>query len=159
MQQPAHRVQDEPGLAQAGDRTHVVAHEDDGPPLLRDVPHLAQAFLLKRRVPHGQDLVHQDDLRLEMGGDGEGQAQIHAGGVVLDRRVQEALDLGEADDLVEFLLDLGFSHPEDGAVQKDVLASRQLRVEPGADLQERADPALQDHRPRGWLGDPRQDLQ
>ena len=36
--------------------------------------------------------------------------------------------------------DLGSPHAQDGAVEIDVLAPGQLRVEPGADLQQRADP-------------------
>ena len=38
--------------------------------------------------------------------DREGQPHIHAAGIVLDRRVDERLDLGEGDDLVELARDL-----------------------------------------------------
>ena len=41
--------------------------------------------------------------------------------------------------------------PEDRAVQEDVLAARQLRMEPGADLEQRADAAAQ-ARPRRSVG-------
>ena len=73
-------------------------------PLLRHVAHLAQAFLLERGVADGQHLVDQQDLGLEMGGDGEAEPHVHAAGVALDRRVEELLDLGEGDDLVELAL-------------------------------------------------------
>ena len=44
--------------------------------------------------------------RLEMRGDGERQPHVHAAGVALHRRVDELLDLGEGDDLVELAADL-----------------------------------------------------
>jgi len=40
-----------------------------------------------------------------VGGDGEGQADVHAAGVVLDRGVDEALHFGKGDDLVEAAVD------------------------------------------------------
>ena len=73
-----------------------------------------------------------------MRGDGEGEPEVHAARVVLDRRVDEPLDLGERDDLVELPMDLGPAHPEDRAVQEDVLPAGQLRMETRADLEQRA---------------------
>ena len=58
-------------------------------------------FRWKADVADREDLVDDQDLGLEMGGHGEGQAHVHAAGVALDRRVEELLDLGELDDLVE----------------------------------------------------------
>ena len=81
-----------------------------------------------------------------MGGDGEGEADVHARGVALDRGVEEFLDLGEGDDLVEFAADLGAGHAEDGAVQVDVLAAGQFGVKAGADFEQAGDPAV-DRRP------------
>ena len=72
-----------------------------------------------------------------MSGDREREADVHAAGVALHRRVDELLDVGELDDLVELAFDLGLAHAEDRAVQVDVLASGQLGVEAGADLQQR----------------------
>ena len=62
------------------------------------------------RVADGQHLVDDQDLRLEVRGDREGQADVHPGGVALHRRVEELLDLGEGDDLVELAVDLGLPH-------------------------------------------------
>ena len=75
-------------------------------PPRRHFVHLAQAFLLERRVADGQHLVDDQDLRLEVRRHGEGQPHVHAAGVALDRRVEELLDLGEGDDLVELAADL-----------------------------------------------------
>ena len=73
----------------------------------------------------------------------EGQPHVHAARIALDRRVEEFLDLGEGDDLVELAADLGARHAEDGAVEIDVLAPGQLGMKAGADLEQAGDPAAQ----------------
>ena len=89
----------------------------------------------------------------------ESQADIHARGVALDRRIEKSLDLGKGDDLVEFPADLGPRHAEDRAVQKDVFAAGQLRMKSGADFEQAGDAALDRDAALGRLGDARQDLQ
>ena len=65
----------------------------------------------------------------------------------------------KADDLVELASDLGARHAEDGAVEIDVLAARQLGMKAGADLEQACDAALDRHLALGRLGDARQNLQ
>ena len=86
--------------------------------LLGDIVHLSQALLLEGGVADRQHLVDQQDLRLEVGGDGERQPQVHAARVVLHRRVEEPLDLGEGDDLVELALDLACVMPRIAPLRK-----------------------------------------
>ena len=86
---PATAVEQMPRWQSLRDRGHVVADEQDRPALLADVVHLAQALVLERRVADRQHLVDEQDLRLEVGGDGEGQPHVHAARVALDRRVEE----------------------------------------------------------------------
>ena len=59
-----------------------------------------------------------------------------------------SLELGELDDLVEAAATSCALQPEERAVEVDVLAAGQLGVDAGADLDERADPAHVDRRPR-----------
>ena len=70
-------------------------------PASRDLVHLAQRLALEGGVADREHLVDEQDLRLEVGGDGEGEPHRHAARVALDRGVEEALDLGEVDDFVE----------------------------------------------------------
>ena len=70
-------------------------------PCFGDLVHLAQRLALEGGVADREHLVDEQDLGLEVGGDGEGEPHLHAARVALDRRVEEALDLGELDDLVE----------------------------------------------------------
>ena len=93
------------------DGFHIVADKQDGTALPAHLAHLPQAFLLKRRVSDGENLVDHQDFRLEMGRDGESQPHVHATGIPLDRRVEESLDLGESDDLVELAGDLSRDMP------------------------------------------------
>ncbi len=128
-------------------------------PCLGHVAHLAQALALELGVAHRQHLVHHQDLRLQMGGHREGQAQVHAAGIALDGRVDELLHFGEVHDLVELALDLGAAHAQDGAVEVDVFPAGQFRMEAGAHLEQGADPAVDLGVALGGVGDPREDLQ
>ena len=68
-----------------------------------DLADALQALLLEVGVAHGQDLVDQQDVGLEIGGDGEAEAHLHADGEELDLAVDGVGQLGELDDLVELL--------------------------------------------------------
>ena len=78
-----------------------------------------------------------------MGGDGEPKADLHAARVALHGRVEELLDAREVHDLVEPALDLLAAHAENRAAHVDVLATGELGVEPGADLEQRAHSTVQ----------------
>ena len=94
-----------------------------------------------------------------MGGNGEGQAHVHAAGVAFDGGVQELLDLGKGDDLVELAVDLAAAHAQDGAVKIDVVAAGELGVEAGADLQQGGDAAVDVGVAGGGLGDAGEDFE
>ena len=127
-----------------------MAHEQHRPALAGHVAHLAQAFLLELGVAHRQHFVHDQDLGVQVGGHGEGQAHVHAAGVALDRRVDELLHLGEGHDLVELARDLGSVHAQDGAVEEDVLPPGQFGMKAGAHLQQAADAPVDLAPPRWW---------
>jgi hypothetical protein len=50
---------------------------------------LPRHFFWKAGVADGEDFVDDEDFRLEVGGDGEGEADVHAAGVALDGGVEE----------------------------------------------------------------------
>ena len=91
-----------------------------------------------------------------MRGDGEGELDVHAAGIALDRGVDELAALGELNDVLHLGVDLLLGHAEDCAVHVDILAPGQLAVKAGADLQHgghapvQANPAA---RRRGHAGD------
>ncbi len=70
-------IQEQNGAAQTLDGRDVVAHEEDRPARVRHRLDPTKALLLKLRVAYCQDLVDQENLRLQMRGHGEGQPHIH----------------------------------------------------------------------------------
>ena len=128
-------------LADPRDGAEVVADEEHRPPLLGELRHLSEAPALELGVADREHLVDDDDVGLDVRRDREGEAQVLAGRVALDGRLEQLLDAGELDDVVEAPADVRALQPEDGAVQEDVLAPVQLRMEAGSDLEQRTDAA------------------
>ena len=152
-------LEEDPPAAKALHDRHVVAHEEDGAALARDLAHLADALALEARVPDGQHLVDEEDLRLQVSRDGEREPHGHSRRVPLHGRVEESRDLGKRDDFVEPAVDLSAAHAEDRRVQVDVLTACQLAMEARSHLEQRAD-AASDPRPTGGrLRHAREDLQ
>jgi len=119
----------------------------------------AQALRLKLGVPHGQDLVYQQHVWLEVRGDREPQPHVHPRGIPLHRRVDERLHSGEVYDARQLGGDLAPVHAENRPAQHHVLAACQLRVKTGADLDESGKPAVDHDPPLCGRRDTRQQLQ
>jgi len=157
-QSPA--VEQQRALAEVLQGHEVVADVEDGPPLVAGHRlHLRHALALEPGVAHRQDLVDDQDVGVEVGGHREREPHPHPVAVALHRCVEEAVDLGERDDLVEAAGHLGGTHPEDRAAEVDVLEPGELGVEPGADLEEGADAPDQVDVPVAGRGDPTEDLE
>ncbi|HVB58285.1 MAG TPA: hypothetical protein VNE63_17900 [Candidatus Acidoferrales bacterium] len=120
-----------------------MADKNNGAAGAGDVLHFAEAFFLEGGVADGEDFVDEEDFRFEVRGDSEGQAHAHAAAVMLKGRVDEALDFGKGDNLVEFADDFGFAHAEDGAAEENVFAAGKLRMKAGADFEKAGDAAVE----------------
>src|SRR5215211_8108943 len=94
-----------------------------------------------------------------MSGHRECKPQVHSGRVSFDRRVNETLDTGERNDLLETSRDVTAAHAKNGAVEIDVLATGQLGMEAGSHLEQGCDTAASAGEAGGRFGDPGQDLQ
>src|SRR5262249_8496964 len=110
-------VQPDGAPGDAADVVHIVRDEDD-----RDAPALefgdfAVALLLKSFVTHREDLIHEQDVRARVSGDGKTEPQHHPLGVGAQRRPQRAAQLAEGDDLLQPRRDLLAIEPHDRAVQ------------------------------------------
>ena len=132
-------------------------HRRAARPLEREHP--VDALALERLVADREDLVEEQDVRVHVRRDREPEAHVHPGRVRAHGQVDEALELGELDDVVEGLADLRALHPVDRAAQEDVLASREVRVEAGAELEQRADRACDREPPARRLEDAREQAQ
>jgi hypothetical protein len=146
-------------VAEAADLVELVRDEDDGAAGAGDVAHFAEALFLEVDVADGEDFVDEENFGFEMGGHGEGQADVHAAGVVLDRGVDKFFEFGEGDDFVELAGDVALAHAEDGAGEKGVFAAGQFGVEASADLEEAADAAVDLGVAGGGTGDTGKDFE
>ena len=102
-----------------------------------------QAPALELAVSHGQDLVHDQDLRLETGRQGEGKPQHHARGVGLDRPIDLVAKATEFDDPGLAACDLFPGKTGQRASEVEVAPPRELRIETDAQFQQRRHPALE----------------
>jgi len=71
----------------------------------------------------------------------------------------QLLDFGERDYLIKLSLDLFSRHPQDSAVQKNILSSCQLGMKARAYLEQARNSSADSNATRGRLGDAREDLQ
>jgi hypothetical protein len=78
----------------------------------------AEALLLEVGVAHGQRLVDDEDVGIDMRDDREGEAHGHAGGVGLDGLVDELADIGEGQDVGEPRLVSSCARPSTLALRK-----------------------------------------
>ena len=157
VERDAPGVEQHRALAQPLDRGSVVRDEDDRAARLLEGEDPPEALPLERLVADGKDLVEEEDVGVEEGSDREAEPHGHPGRVGANRPVDRVLELGEGDDLVEALADVLPPQALDRPVQVDVLAAAEVGVEAGAELQQRADPALRPHPARRRLDDPRDD--
>ena len=142
--QPAEHAVLEPsrGVAQVADGFERVRDDHDRLAGGAKVVELLQAPPLELGVADGEHLVDEQDVGVHVDRHGEAEPYVHARRVVLHRRVDEVLEPGEVDDLVEALVELLLGHAEDRAVEEDVLPSGQLGMEAGSELEERGDLAV-----------------
>ena len=152
-------AQQDRALAQSLDRVRIVRDEDDRPAVPVEVEDPVEALALERGVADGEDLVEQEHVGIEVRRDGEPEAHEHPRRVGAHGDVDEVLELRERDDLVEALADVRALQPEDRAVEEDVLASGEVGMEAGAELEQRADPAADVDAALGRLDDPGDDAQ
>src|SRR5690242_8710976 len=146
-------------VAEAANLIELMGDQHDGAAGAGDIAHLAKALFLEIDVADGEDFVDEEDFWLEVRGNGESQADVHAGRVVLNGGVDELFEFGEGHDFVELAGDFRFGHAENGAGEKRVFAPGQLGMEAGADFEERADAAV-DFRPAfGGASDAGEDLE
>ena len=126
-----------------------VRAEEDRLPLLLELADLVDALLLKVAVADRQRLVDDEDVGIDVDGDRERQPHVHAGRVRLHRPVEERAELGELQDRRQPLLHLGGREPEDGGVERGVVAAGELGMEAGAELEDRGDRAVRLERAAG----------
>ena len=103
---------------------------------------LVETLVREALIADGKHFVHEQHFGIDVHGHGKAEAHIHAGRVGLHRRIDEVLHLGELDDLVEAAADVLLGEAQHDAVDENVLAAGNLRMEAGAQLDQRRDAAV-----------------
>ena len=153
------RVQPYRLVAEALDHREPVGDEQNRLAAALELGELVEALQAEALVAHRQHLVHEEDLGVDVHGDGEPQPHVHARGVGLDRGVDEVLELGELDDLVETPVDLAAGHAQHDTVDEHVLAPADLGMKARAELDQSRDPSVDAHLAARRPGDSRHQLQ
>ena len=122
----------------------IVRHEDHRM-LLHERPHELHALLRENDIPHGQSLINDQDIRVNMRNDGECQAHHHTAGIGFHRLINRLSDIGKCRNLLISGVDLAFCESQQGRVHIDILFSRKLRRETASKLQKRRYSAMDRH--------------
>ena len=141
------------------DEAEAVGHEDDGLVAAAELADLVEALVNEGLVTHREHFVDQENIRIDVDRNREPEAHVHAGGVSLDRSIDELLELSELHDVVEAIVDFLFRQPQHDAVDEDVLAAGDLGMKAGAELDERGDATVHRDRPRVGFRDPGNDFE
>ena len=114
-------------VAQSFDVGGGVGDEEHGDAAGAQLMNFAHAALAKVDIAHGEGFIHQQNLGVDVNGDGEGEADGHAARIGLDGLVDELADFGEVFDVAVSLVDLAFGEAQNGGVEVDVVAAAEIR--------------------------------
>ena len=128
-------------------RFERVRHQQNRLAAPLELAELVEALVREALVADREHFVDEQDIGIDVNRHGKPEPHVHAGRVRLDRRVDEFLQLGELDDLVEPPGDFALGQAEHDAVDEDVLAARDFRMKSGAQLDERRDAPFDLHGP------------
>ena len=128
-------------VAESFDDAQRVRDEEDGLAAAPELGELVEALVGEAFVTDRQHLVDQQQVGIDVDGDGKAEPHVHAGRVGLDRSIDEVLELGEFDNLVEAVGDFALGQAEHDAVDEYVLAAGDLGMEAGTELDQRRNPA------------------
>src|SRR6185437_13982430 len=93
-------------------------------------------------VAHAEDLIHDQNFGIHVRRNGKAKARIHSGRIPFHRRIKKLFQLGEGHNLVKLLRDLGALHPKNGAVEINIFAPGQIRMESRAQFDQSAVPSI-----------------
>ena len=135
-------VQEDHPVAVLRDAAQVMAHDQDRLALGFEFFKLVKTLCLEKNISYGKRLIHDQDLRIDIDGNGEGQTHEHSAGIGLDRLVNEVSDVRERKNAVQPGVDLFLRKADHGPVQIYIFKAGILPVEAGSQLQKRRDPSV-----------------
>src|SRR5690606_591901 len=109
-------------------------------------------------VTHREHFVDQNDVGVDVDGDGKTEASLHPGGVEYHRRVNEILKLRKLHDLGDNLFDLLLTQSEPATVEAAIVGSGQITAQSRPELDEGGDLSIDLHFPFVGIDDAAQDF-
>ncbi len=133
------------------DRPGRVRDEDDRAAVVAEFFQGGVAFALEKLVPNRQRFVDNQHIGRHADLQGKSQTNPHARGIHLHRLIQKISDIGEGGNALEQGGHLIGRHPQDRSVDQHVGPAGFLGIEPRAQFQQSADPALHGQPAHGGL--------
>src|SRR5581483_3627379 len=90
---------------------------------------LVEALMRESSVADSEDFVDEQDVRIDVNRHCKPKPHVHAGRVRLHRSIDELAQLGEVHDVIEAVLNFALRQAEHDAVDEDVLAAGNFRME------------------------------
>ena len=84
---------------------------------------------VRRAISFVPDLIDDQDIRLDMGTNGEGKSRSHARRIVLELLIHECADSGKLGNGIEFLDDFRALQPHHRACDQDILPASGILIE------------------------------
>ncbi|MNN66846.1 hypothetical protein D3C81_1824430 [compost metagenome] len=112
-----------------------VTNQKDAGAVLLELAQALKAFDLEACITDGQGLVDDQDIRIDLGLNGKGQAYHHAAGVGLYRLVDKVTYIGKGDDAVEAVINFFPAESEHRRVQIYVFSTAEFRIKTRAQFQ------------------------
>jgi len=123
-------------------------HHQDRGAAPSDFLHPPVAFGLKKHISHREGLVHNQNLRLHVNGQSEGQADEHTAGIGFYRLVHKVADFRKIQNFLQFGIHLlpGVAHH--GAVHVNILNAGIIHIKTRPQLQKGGNLPVYLHRSR-----------
>lgn len=152
-------LQPQRARAEPLDQRRLVRDEEHRLPGFAKILHPVKRLALEIDVADRQGFVNDQHVRIDMDRRSEGQPHQHSGRIGLDRLIDEALQLGEADDHVHPAPHLLLAEAQDLSAQQDVFAPGVFGVEATPQFEQRGHAPFDAHFPARRLQDACNDLQ
>ena len=95
-----------------------------------------KAFCLEENVSDGKCLIDNEDLRLNINGNGKSQTDEHTAGIRLYRLIHEFTDICKTQDIIHSGIDFLSGKSIHGSIQINILNSGVLSIETGSQFQQ-----------------------
>ena len=132
-------------VAVLADAAEIMADKHNGLAFFLELLKLPVTFCLEKHVSHGQSLVHNQDLRVDIDGHRKSQPYKHTAGIGFHRLVHIVPNIRKLQYLRQLFLNLLLGKTDHGAVEIHILNTIVLHVKSRPQLQQSGYPSVYLH--------------